>query len=133
MLPEIRQEAYLFPVPQFNLERSDIHDFYNELKGFHEHFADCFERSESRDHFYRYMVGQFSDLERKSIEPIAFAVEGGNVRAMQRFVSDAPWDEKKIMVKYRNLINEDLAHPDAAIIFDESGFQKKRVDSIGVG
>jgi len=133
MLPEIRQEEYLFPVPQFNLDRSDIHDFYNELKGFHEHFAGCFERSESRDHFYRYMVGQFSDLERKSIEPIAFAVEGGNVRSMQRFVSDAPWDDKKIMFKYRNLINEDLAHPDAAIIFDESGFQKKGDDSIGVG
>jgi SRSO17 transposase len=79
------------------------------------------------------MVGQFSDLERKSIEPIAFAVEGGNVRAMQRFISDAPWDEKNIMFKYRNLINEDLSHPDAAIIFDESGFPKKGDDSIGVG
>jgi len=33
------------------------------------------------------MAGQFSDLERKSIEPIALAVEQRNVRAMQRFVS----------------------------------------------
>jgi hypothetical protein len=32
----------------------------NELKGFHEQFYDCFHRSESRDHFYKYMAGQFS-------------------------------------------------------------------------
>ena len=38
----------------------------------------------------KYMAGQFSDLERKSIEPIALAVIDGNVRALQRFVSDAP-------------------------------------------
>jgi SRSO17 transposase len=43
------------------------------------------------------MAGQFSPLERKSIEPVALAVEEGNVRALQRFVSDAPWDEDKMI------------------------------------
>jgi SRSO17 transposase len=132
MLPEIRQSDYLYPVPKFDLDRSDVVDLAQELKGFHENFADCFQRSESRDNFYRYMAGQFSQLERKSIEPIAFAIEGGKVRAMQRFVSDAPWDETKIMDKYRSLVNEDIGHPDGAVIFDESGFVKKGDDSIGV-
>jgi len=132
MLPDSRQTEYLYPIPQFDLGKNDVEDFNQELKAFHEHFADCFERSESRDHFYRFMAGQFSELERKSIEPIAIAVEGGNVRAMQRFVSAAPWDDDKIMTKYRNLVKEDLAHPDAAIIFDESGFVKKGNESIGV-
>jgi SRSO17 transposase len=59
-------------------------------------------------------------------------VEGGKIRAMQRFVSDAPWDDDKIERKYSSLINEDLGHPDGAIIFDESGFVKKGDDSIGV-
>ena len=133
MLPEIRQTDYLYAVPKFELERKDVSNFALELKGFHENFADCFLRSESRDNFYRYMAGQFSPLERKSIEPIAFAMEGGKVRAMQRFVSDAPWDDEKIMHKYRNCINEDLGHPDGAIIFDETGFVKKGEESIGVG
>ena len=133
MLPEIRQSDYLYNVPKFELERKDVSDFALELKGFHENFADCFLRSESRDNFYRYMAGQFSPLERKSIEPIAFAMEGGKVRAMQRFVSDAPWDDEKIMFKYRNYVNEDLGHPDGAIIFDETGFVKKGEESIGVG
>jgi SRSO17 transposase len=132
MLPEIRQSDYLYIVPKFELDRNDVSNLAHELKGFHENFADCFHRTESRDNFYRYMTGQFSPLERKSIEPIAFAIEGGKVRAMQRFVSDAPWDEDKIMSKYRSLVNDDLGHPDGAIIFDESGFVKKGDDSIGV-
>jgi len=132
MLPEIRQSDYLYSVPQFELDRNDVSDLACELKGFHDNFADCFHRSESRDNFYRYMSGQFNQLERKSIEPIAFSTEGGKVRAMQRFVSDAPWDDENIVRKYRSLVNDDLGHPDGAIIFDESGFVKKGDDSVGV-
>ena len=132
MLPNIRQTDYLYEVPKFELDRSDVIDFAEELKGFHENFTDCFHRSESRENFFLYMSGQFSQLERKSIEPIAIAMEGGKIRAMQRFVSDAPWDDDNIQYKYRSLVNEDLGHPAGAIIFDESGFVKKGEDSIGV-
>jgi len=132
MLPDIRQLDYQYAVPRFDLDRNDVADMMSELKGFHENFSDCFQRTESRDNFYRYMSGQLCHLERKSIEPIAFAIEGGKVRAMQRFVSDAPWDEDKIMSKYRSLVNDDMGHPDGAVIFDESGFAKKGDDSIGV-
>ena len=132
MLPAIRSDEHLYSVPKFDLGKGDIKHFMNELSGFHEQFADCFQRSESRDHFYKYMSGQFSPLERKSIEPIALAVKDGNVRAMQRFVSDAPWSEDKMIAKYRSLINDDLGSTDGALIFDESGFAKKGKDSIGV-
>ena len=132
MLPVIRCDEHLYSVPKFDLGKGDIKDFNNELSGFHEQFADCFQRSESRAHFFKYMAGQFSPIERKSIEPIALAVKDGNVRAMQRFVSDAPWDDNKMIAKYRNLVNDDLGSPDGALIFDESGFIKKGKDSIGV-
>lgn len=132
MLPATRSEEYLYSVPKFDLGKKDIKDFMNELSGFHEQFADCFQRSESREHFYNYMAGQFSPIARKSIEPIALAVKDGNVRAMQRFVSDAPWADNKMISKYRSLINDDLGSPDGALIFDESGFAKKGQDSIGV-
>lgn len=49
-------------------------------------FQDCFARREPREHFSRYMGGQFSALERKSIEPMALEVEGGNIRAMQLLI-----------------------------------------------
>jgi len=132
MLPAIRGEEYLYPVPKFDLKVRDVKEFGNELNGFHEQFHDCFLRSESRGHFLNYMSGQFSDLDRKSIEPIALALKDCNVRSMQRFVSDAPWDDEKIGVKYRTLLNEDLGSPEGALIFDESSFVKKGDDSIGV-
>jgi SRSO17 transposase len=132
MLPITRCDEYLYSVPKFDLGKGDIKDFMEELTGFHEQFADCFQRSESREHFLKYMAGQFSPLERKSIEPIALAVEDGNVRALQRFVSDAPWDEDNMIAKYRSFVNDDLGSPDGALIFDESGFVKKGQDSIGV-
>ena len=53
--------------------------------------------------FFRYMVGQFSELKRKSIEPIALSVENGTVRSMQRAVSDAVWDEDKMISRYHGL------------------------------
>jgi len=133
MLPQIRSDEHLFAVPKFNIKKEDIEDFSNELKGFHENFRDCFSRSESRDHFYNYMVGQFSELERKSIEPIALAVKEGNIRAMQHFVSDVIWDDDKILHKYRNMVADDLGDPNGVLIFDETGFIKKGDDSIGVG
>ena len=133
MLPSCRQNENLYQIPQFDLTSQDIQEFSDELDGFHSHFYDCFKRSESRDHFLKYMSGQFSELERKSIEPIALNIKGGNVRAMQRFVSDAPWDDDKIMSKYRNLAASDFGSPEGALIFDESGFAKKGKESIGVG
>jgi SRSO17 transposase len=132
MLPCPRCDEHLYPVPKFDLGRDDVVDFGNELRGFHEQFAECFQRSESREHFFNFMAGQFSALERKSIEPIALALDNGNVRALQRFVSDAPWDDDKIMFKYRSLVSDDLGSPNGALIFDESGFVKKGRDSIGV-
>ena len=132
MLPQIRNGDHLFSIPKFDIEKEDIEDFHNELKGFHEAFSDCFYRSESREHFLQYMTGQFSELERKSIEPIALTVENGNIRAIQRFVSDVTWNDKKILHKYHSMINEDLGDPNGIVIFDETGFIKKGDDSVGV-
>jgi len=132
MLPATRRDEHLYSVPKFDIDKGDVEDFINELRGFHEQFADCFHRSESREHFFNYMAGQFSELERKSIEPIALAVEHGNVRAMQRFVSVAQWDDANILSKYRSFVNDDLGSSNGALVFDESGFPKKGQESIGV-
>lgn len=78
------------------------------------------------------MVGQLSPLERKSIEPIALNIENAKVRAMQFFVSDAYWDENKIMSKYRSMVKDDMGEPDGVLIFDESGMVKKGNESAGV-
>ena len=87
MLPECRQEEYLFSVPKFDVASSDVESFMDELRCFHDEYRDCFHRSETRENVLHYMVGQFSKLERKSIEAIVLAVEDAKVCTMQRAVS----------------------------------------------
>jgi SRSO17 transposase len=132
MLPEIRTSDDLFAIPKFDLDRSDVEDFLGILKGFHYEFRDCFAREEGRNNFFYYTVGQFSQMERKSIEPMALNIEGAKVRAVQRFISEATWDDEKIMYIYRCMVNNDMGEKDGVLIIDESGFKKKGNDSAGV-
>ena len=132
MLPACRTADETLALPQFSLTRSDLDSFMDELHGFHTAFRDCFARQEPRDQFFNYMVGHFSALERKSIEPMALQVEGGNVRAMQRLVSDALWDEDAMVRTYQHLVQDAMGEPDGVLIVDETGFPKKGQDSVGV-
>src|SRR5262245_27657423 len=132
MLPARRTEGDVFAIPQFTLAPRDVEGFKDELHGFHTAFRDCFMRREPRDQFFHDMVGQFSELDRKSIEPMALQVEGGNVRAMQRVISDAVWDDAQMLQTYHRLVHDDMGAPEGVVIFDESGFPKKGRDSVGV-
>jgi SRSO17 transposase len=132
MLPEIRTGGDLFSVPQFGINKNNIKGFMEELRGFHQEFRDCFSRSEPRENFFRYMTGQLSELERKSIEPIALQIKEAKVRPMQRTISEVIWDERKMLRKYHAMIAHDMGDPEGVLIFDESGFVKKGNDSIGV-
>ena len=78
------------------------------------------------------MVGQYSPLARKSIEPMALAVEGGRIRSLQRFLSETVWDEEQMRWNYHQLVADELGEPDGVLMFDESGFVKKGKDSAGV-
>ena len=132
MLPKCRTEGEPYSVPKFEVVAKDVEDFTDELRAFHQHFAECFSRSEPRENFFKYMTGQFSTLERKSIEPMALHIEGANVRSLQRFVSDVIWDQELILTNYHRMVNEDLGDPEAALIFDETSFPKKGNESVGV-
>ena len=132
MLPDIRTQDAAFSIPTFDLVPSDVEGFMDELREFQSAFHDCFARSEPREHFFDYMVGQFSKLERKSIEPMALAVEGGNIRGMQRLISEVTWDEAHMLWTYHHLVADDLGDPAGVLMFDESGFVKKGKESAGV-
>jgi SRSO17 transposase len=110
----------------------DVHSFTPQLRDFLTEYDGCFSRSEPRENLHRYLVGQFSQVERKSIEPIALQVEGAEVRSMQRFISDVVWDESAIITTHQSLVGNDMGDPAGVLIFDESGIVKKGEDSAGV-
>jgi len=132
MLPACRTSGEGFAIPTFDLVPSDVEGFMEELWEFQSAFHDCFARSEPRTHFFDYMVGQFSKLERKSIEPMALQVEGGTIRGLQRFISDVHWDEEQMRWNYHQLVADELGDPEGVLMFDETGFVKKGTDSAGV-
>jgi SRSO17 transposase len=132
MLPTSRTPGAVYPLPHFDVSACDVEGFFDELHAFHEAFRPCFERSEPRDHFFRYMVGQFSSLERKSIEPIALQGGASSVRAMQRGISDVAWDEAQMLKTYHRFVAADMGEPDGVLIVDETGFPKKGKASVGV-
>ena len=132
MLPACRIQGDEFTIPTFDIVPRDVEGFMDELWEFQAAFHDCFMRSEPRAHFFDYMVGQFSQLARKSIEPMALQVEGGTIRGLQRFISDVRWDEEQMRWNYHQLVAEAMGEPEGVLMFDETGFVKKGKDSVGV-
>jgi SRSO17 transposase len=132
MLPGCRTAGDEFTIPAFELTPRDVAEFADELQEFQGLFHDCFPRSEPRAHFFDYMAGQLSPLERKSIEPMALRVSGGSIRGMQRFLSEVPWDEEHMRWTYHQLVADEMGAPDGVLMFDETGFVKKGKDSVGV-
>src|SRR5262249_44549091 len=132
MLPESRTPDETFAIPRFELTPRDVEGFLDDLQTFHDHFRSCFARSEPRGPFCNYMVGQCSELERQAIEPMALEVAGGNVRGMQRFISDNIWDEDKRRQTYHGLVAAEMGEPAGVLLVEESGFVKKGKESVGV-
>ena len=132
MLPRCRTTGEPFVIPPFDVQVRDVEGFMDELQAFQSVFHDCFARSETRAHFLDYMVGQYSPLARKSIEPMALAVEGGRVRSLQRFLSETVWDEEQMRWNYHQLVADEFGEPEGVLMFDESAFVKKGHDSAGV-
>jgi SRSO17 transposase len=58
-------------------------------------FRNCFGECRLLDHFATYCRGLLSNLQRKSVEPIALAA-GSTVRALQMFMTDRVWDHLRL-------------------------------------
>jgi SRSO17 transposase len=118
--------------PNFDLTGADVEGFIDQLYEFHQAFHSCFVRREPREHLLHYLAGQLSSLERKSIEPMAIHIAGGNIRGMQRFISDDVWKEAEMKRIYHGMVADEMGEPQGMILVDESGFIKKGEDSVGV-
>jgi SRSO17 transposase len=113
------------------MEVQQIKGLGRELKKFLNEYADCFARSEPREHLRTYVQGQLSDLPRKSIEPMALAA-GVTPRTLQNFVAQLLWDGPRLRDRVQWMVARDHADPQALGIVDESGNPKKGQHTAGV-
>jgi len=94
-------------------------------------FADCFGRSEPREHLKHYVRGQLSDLQRKSVEPIALF---NNIapRTLQEYLNSDVWDHPRARGRVQQIVARDHEDPKAIGIIDDSGHAKSGKKTPGV-
>jgi SRSO17 transposase len=93
------------------------------LAQFLDEFSDCFGRSEPRQHLAHYVRGQLSNLQRKSVEPIALF---NNIapRTLQEFLASDVWDHSHARDRLQQIVARDHQDPKAIAILDDSGHAK---------
>jgi SRSO17 transposase len=119
--------------PVLNIAARDVEGLGDELVSYQQLFASGFVRWEQRHWALKYSQGQLLDLERKSIEPMAAALVGGNIQAMQQFISQGTWSDDEVLAIHRGAVAETLGRTDGVLILDGCDFPKQGQDSVGVG
>ena len=118
--------------PPLDLTEEDVVGLAEELVAYHAEFAELFFRREQQQWGLIYAEGLLHPDLQKSVEPLALWLEGGNVRAMQRFIGEGAWDDEAILRKHRELVAASLGTPDGVLIVDGTDFPKKGKYSVGV-
>lgn len=79
-----------------------------------------------------YLSGLLLDGERKSVQPMAERLPGGNEQALQQFVSDSPWDHERLLHRLAEVLVEGLAPSPGVLVIDDTSLPKKGTHSVGV-
>lgn len=102
------------------------------LSEFVEQFAELLGRSERRYWCKQYLTGLLLDGERKSIEPMAGRVAGGDAQAMQQFVNQSPWADETLQLSLaRFMLRQRRAHR-RVMVLDDTTLPKQGRSSVGV-
>lgn len=113
------------------MDVSELRQIRKNLDRFLGQFADCFRTAPSRRHLRTYVGGQVSDLDRKSIEPIALAAKVPP-RSLQEFIGLHRWDREAMRDRVREIVVRDHADAHAVAVVDETGCPKKGTHTVGV-
>ena len=78
-----------------------------------------------------YLQGLLGDAPRKNIEQMALEL-GENVRSMQHFIGQSPWEAEPVIAIHQRLVGETLGEADGVVLIDELSVVKQGDDSVGV-
>ena len=119
------------PAPECNLSDKDVEQFVEELDRYAKLFEPAFRRREQWTWGQVYLKGLLGDTQRKTTERMALEL-GENVRDLQHFVGQSPWQKEPAVVIHQGLIASTLGEADGVMLIDESGVVKQGQDSVGV-
>ena len=119
------------PAPACNLSDKDVEQFVEELDSYAKLFEPAFRRREQWTWGQAYLKGLLGDTQRKTTERMALEL-GENVRDLQHFVGQSPWQKEPAVIIHQGLIANSLGEADGVMLIDESGVGKQGQDSVGV-
>jgi SRSO17 transposase len=100
---------------------------------FHARFAALFGRREAQQRSDQYLRGLIvQQTDRRNAENVAEVIDGATPRTLQRFLSEAPWDDGAVIARVQETVAPLLVAPDAVFILDDTGFPKQGTHSVGV-
>jgi SRSO17 transposase len=100
---------------------------------FHAFFAPAFGRQQWRARSRDYLRGLLTQAsERGNAENLAEAVTGASPRVLQRFLTEAKWDDRAVLRQLQAYWGPRLAHPEAVWALDDTSFPKQGRKSVGV-
>ena len=100
---------------------------------FHTHFAPAFGRQQWRERSRDYLRGLLTQAsERGNAENLSEAVEGASPRVLQRFLTEARWDDQAVLRQLQAYLGPRLSHPEGVWAVDDSSFPKQGKKSVGV-
>lgn len=103
-----------------------------ELEVFLSRYLPHFGRDENHAHARTIVQGLLAGGDRRNVENMAEAIDGGVVRTLQKFIAQGVWDDRELLGELRRHMMEVLGDEDAVLIVDETGFPKKGTKSVGV-
>src|SRR5271157_502084 len=119
------------PAPECNLTDQDLDCFMDEMRAYIKMFEPAYLRQEQLEWSQSYLQGLLGDASRKNIERMALEL-GENVRSMQHFIGQSPWEEEPVIAIHQRLVGETLGEADGVMLIDESSVVKQGNDSVGV-
>jgi len=114
------------------VELAKVKGWASGLQLLHQRIGWRFKRSEPRKRALAYLKGLISSVERKNGWQLAEQVGEPTPDGMQRLLNQAVWEADEVRDDLQEYIVEYLAHPNAIIVLDETGFLKKGEKSVGV-
>lgn len=114
------------------MNHNEIEAVGQRLTDYVESFSSVLGRSERRYWCKVYLSGLILNGERKSIEPLAKRIAGGDVQALQQFVNQSPWDGESLINDIRRDMLSRFKMKSAIFVLDDTGLPKKGDASVGV-
>ena len=114
------------------MDAAAFEQVYEAFGEFHSFFDPLFGRRESREHSRHYLQTLLvQSQDRRNAENLSESV-GVSARAMQRFLTGAPWDDDAVMGRLKEYLAPRLEHPESVWVVDGSDFPKQGRKSVGV-